>query len=145
MNNENQKGKCHRPDPIQYDNGLETNINAIVEQIFKSPPSAPNTIQLVLDHSIPDGEDFDDFEFQLLSHFTIYGMKNLFGPEANPSTLSESDFNQLNKYINSIGYNINYGVEETEKSYDYHISFDRYNSSQSKINNIDHLQKYMEK
>jgi hypothetical protein len=141
---QNPNSKSYRPEPTQYDNGLETNLFSIAEQIFSHPPQPPCTIQLVMDHDIPSDEDLNDFEFQLLSDFTKAGLHLLFG-QAHPVLLTDDQFGQLNQYINSIGYTVKRRMEETETSIKCHVSFERYTNpmQQSRVGNLDHLKQYV--
>ena len=47
-----QKHKVYRPEPVKYDDGIETNIYGIAEQICSQPPQPPSIIQLVMDHDV---------------------------------------------------------------------------------------------
>lgn len=125
-----------RPDPVLYDNGLETNIYEIAKQICSSPPKAPCTIQFNIEH-----EAEPEIETALIQDFTLACMSILFGPRSTPSDLSDKDFDLLKGYVNSVGYNILLETEEDEVSIKYHISFERYHSA--KPNPFNHLKKYM--
>lgn len=135
------------PKARQFDDGKETNLYDIALQICNAPPQAPNTICLIMDHDIPENTDFTDFEFELVSVFTMACIKVLFGYRVdddcnvNPATLSETDWQLLKKYLHSIGYDVNINKEETNNAYQIKLKFNRY----EKINPYKHLEKYMAK
>lgn len=135
----------HFPDPTHYDNGIETNIYDIARQIFSKPPQDPCTIQLVMAHEIPSDENLTDFEFNLMGEMTLAGLKILFGQDANPVTISETDFRHLNKYIRSMGYDMKKEVEETSTHIKCKVAFDRFNpyKGTSRVGNLDHLRHRM--
>ena len=126
----------HKPTVVTYDDGLETNIFEIAKEICSEPPKSPSSIQLVMDHEVDT-----DIEFSLLSDFALACMKILFGPTVTPCDLSDVQFDQLNRYIRSVGYNLIVNKEECETSYTFKISFERYHST--KPNPFEHLKKYM--
>lgn len=126
----------HKPTPTTYEDGLETNIYKIAEQICSVPPSPPCSIQFIMDH-----ETDADVEFDLLRDFALACMEILFGPNVTPQDLSETDFEKLNNYIKSVGYLLVVKREETETSYQFKISFERYRST--KPNPFEYLKKYM--
>ena len=138
------------PKAKQFDNGIETNIYEIARQIFSKPPQEPCTIQLMMSHEIPEEETLTDFEFNLMGEITVTGMRMLFGQNANPVTLSETDFDYLNKYIRSMGYDLKKEIEETDQQIICRVAFDRYSdrdlgqtSELSRMGNMDHLRDRM--
>ena len=126
----------YKPESITYANGLETNIYTIAKQICEEPPKLPCSIQLIMDHDVES-----DIEFDLLADFTMACMQKLFGPNATPMDLSETDFDRLNGYVKSVGYQLSIKKEENETSYRFSISFERYHSA--KPNPFEHLKDYM--
>ena len=135
--------KVYRPDPIQYDDGLETNIYGIAEQICSRPPQPPCTIQLIIDHDVERTENLDDYEFDLLRTFTMACLSLKFGKNVNPMKLSDEDLSIINQYINSIGYRMKTDIEETESSYKFMLSFSRYGQSAETKNPLEYLKKYV--
>ena len=140
-----KKPKCYRPEPVQYDDGIETNLYGIAEQICSRPPQPPCTIQLMMDHDVPTSSDVNDFEFDLLRTFTMACFKILFGDNVNPLELSEQQMDKLQNYINSLGYTLLTEIEETSKSTKFTMSFKRYSDRYpNEPNPLAHLKKYME-
>jgi hypothetical protein len=140
------KPKVYRPEPTQHNDGLEHNIDGISEQICSRPPQPPCTIQLIMDHDIPQDSDMDEFEFELVRTFTLCCLKTLFGAGVNPVKLTKHDLEKLNAYVNSIGYNLVTSVEENDTSYKFKVEFTRYGQSKRpEPNPFDHLKKYMGK
>jgi len=125
-----------KPDTIMCDDGLETNISEIAKQICSDSPKLPCSIQLVMDH-----EADSSIEFDLVKDFTLSCMRNLFGQNSTPCDLNETQFERLNQYVKSIGYNMNVSKEENETSFTFKISFERYQSV--KPNPFEHLRNYM--
>ena len=138
------KPKVFRPEPVQYDDGLETNLYGIAEQICSRPPQPPCTIHLIMDHDIPTQSDLDDFEFDLLRTFTMACLKILFGENVNPVKLAEKDMEKLQQYINSIGYTMITETEDTDISTKFTVSFRRYGAPDpNQPNPLESLKKYM--
>lgn len=142
-----ERQNVFKPKTRQFDDGMETNLYDIAEQICSRPPQAPNTICLMMDHEIPDGTDFTTFEFELVSAFTMACIKVLYGhlsedgSNLNPLSLSDDHLNLLRRYVNSTGYDINIIKEETKTNYQMKLKFSRY----QKENPYKHLEKYMAK
>uniref|UniRef100_A0A6C0BJK9 Uncharacterized protein n=1 Tax=viral metagenome TaxID=1070528 RepID=A0A6C0BJK9_9ZZZZ len=126
---------------ITTDDGLETNLHAIAEQICSRPPGPPCSIQLTMDHETTASPT--DLEFELVSNFSMICMHLLFGPSATPCDLSEADLQRLQAYINSIGYVLHVDKEEIETEYIFHISFERYGQTPPTHNPWEHLRKHM--
>ena len=137
--------KIRRPEPVKYEDGIETNIYDIAEQICSVPPQYPCMIQLIMDHEIPDSDDLDDVEFDLLKAFVLACLQILFGKNFNPIQMSELEKDKINEYIHSIGYHMITNIEETEKSIKMTMSFQRYKDYEKtfKKNPFEHLKKYM--
>jgi hypothetical protein len=137
--------KVYRPEPIQYDDGLETNLYEIAKQICSRPAQPPCTICLVMDHDLPSDSDLNNFEFDLLKTFTMACLKLLFGNDVNPFKLFDWELDKLQEYINSIGYTLLTEIQETETSKKFIMSFKRYGSrGQNEPNPLAHLKKYMQ-
>lgn len=124
------------PPTIQYDNGLESNIYNIAQQICGSPARPPCTIQLIMAHEIDPEVIFD-----ILSEYTKSCLHILYGAQASPLTLTTQQFELLEAYVHSIGYRLIVNREETETVYKFKISFEPYQSV--KPNPFQHLQSYM--
>jgi hypothetical protein len=124
------------PEVVTYDDGLETNIYEIAKQICVLPPKPPCSIQLVMEDDTETSVEYD-----LIKDFTLGCMRVLFGQDATPCDLNEEQFDRLNQYVKSVGYQINVTKEENNESYIFKISFQRYQSS--KPNPFGHLKKYM--
>jgi hypothetical protein len=127
-----------RPEPSVNENGLETNLQAIVDQICSQNIKPPCSIQLIMDHEI-DGS----IEFDIIKDFALLTMKRLYGSDVNPTQLSQTDFERLNGYVQSVGYTMKLDRVETEDEIQFKILFDRYKST--KINTLEHLKSYMNK
>jgi hypothetical protein len=131
-------------EPTQYEDGIETNLYDIANQICAHPPQSPCSIQLVLDHEVDKATNLDDYEFDLLKTFVMACFRSLFGESANPLALSDTDFDRLNAYIHSIGYHIVRTESETETSRKLSLSFRRYADYYKDIHDMSHLKKYMQ-
>jgi hypothetical protein len=134
----------HRPPPQTYDNGLETNLYEIAEQICSKPPQPPCSIQLIMDHDT-DTVVENEIETELLYEFTRACIGILFGRDKSPQDLSLHDLEKLKQYVLSVGYILNVNKEETATAYMFHISFERYvlGGQKQKNNPLEHLRKYM--
>jgi hypothetical protein len=129
-----------RPEATMYDDGTETNIYSIAEDICSQPPKPPCSIQFMMDNEVESSE-FTDMEFDILKTYTMACMKILFGATATPKDLNTEQYDLLNNYVKSIGYRLDFDVEETETSYKYKISFEKYKSS--KPNPFEHLKNFL--
>ena len=127
----------HKPKPVIDETGLETNLGEIAKIICSEPPKAPCSLGLIMDHETEDPE----IEFNILKEFTISAMRILFGAEATPMTLSETDVDLLNSYLKSVGYVMIIDKEDKGDSYHIKISFEPYRTA--KPNPYDHLKKFM--
>ena len=126
----------HKPEVVTYDDGLETNIFEIAKKICSEPPKTPCSVQLLMDHEVEK-----NIEFDLVKDFTLACMQILFGSNTTPCDLSEEQYEHLNQYIKSVGYQLDVKREEDETSYTFKISFERYQSQNP--NPFEHLKKYM--
>lgn len=122
--------------PVTYENGLESNIYSIANQICSQSPKPPCSYQLIMDHDVDK-----DIEFDLIKDFTLACVHILFGTECTPCDLSEEQYDKLNSYVKSVGYVMNVKCIETDTDFQFRISFDRYHSP--KPNPFDHLRDYM--
>lgn len=77
--------------------------------IFKEEPKPPNTYNLRLDETNPDNSNIriDDIIINIFFH----GMKTLYGENTNLRTITQEQFDHLNKYIKSLGYNMIFKYE----------------------------------
>jgi hypothetical protein len=116
--------------------GLETNLDEIAIQICSDPPRPPCSIQLIMAHEVEN-----DIEYDVIRDFTMACLHTLWGLQATPGDLDPTRLELLQQYVRSVGYQLKVQVEETETEYRYHISFERYQSSQD--NPYSHLKKYM--
>jgi hypothetical protein len=143
-----EQPKVYRPEEVKYNNGIETNIYGIAQQICSAPPQYPCSIQLIMDNDLPCDEtgkvmDFDVFEMDLLKTFTLSCIQVLWGTSKNPMQLSEAEIDRLNAYIHSIGYHIKHETEETETTIKVKLSFQKYSEFTAKPNPLQHLSKLM--
>jgi hypothetical protein len=101
------------------------NTKYIAEQIFTKLPQPKNTIELGLEEQtagIAEKTGIDKFIFEILTVITMHGIEILFGHK-NILELTESNFNLINEYTNSFGYNIVKKIDEKSKVL--FISFNR--------------------
>jgi hypothetical protein len=112
-------------DSVCYDDGIETNLYSIAEEICSAPPKPPLSIQLVLGHDVKSDE-VDSIEFKLITTFSMACMKVLFGKDSTPNDLSEKDFEKLQKYVNSVGYTLVVDKQESDVDITFKISIQRY-------------------
>lgn len=84
---------------------LSENTKQIIKEIFNRDPM---DIHYYTDKII----DLDNLNTITLSYIMLYGSYILYGSKINPGNMTIDQFNKLNKYINSIGYNIKYSFEE---------------------------------
>ncbi len=75
----------------------------VFEVIFKEEAKPPNTYNLRLDNSKPENANIkiDD----ILVNIFFSGMKTLFGEETNLRNITQEQYENLNKYMHSLGYN----------------------------------------
>ena len=91
----------------------EIELSKMVQVVFANPPSKPNSYKL--DLSIDNIEMTDNIVDQLakttsnvLMNIFISGCQILFGKTVSPSNISKDQFELINQYMNSFGYNTNY-------------------------------------
>ena len=111
------------------DNYTEIDLIKFSEYVFNNNCKDPQTIQL----TVQEDQDLLDIFEMLLIIFTE-GMKNKFGVyntetnkvSVNLEDLSKSDFNKINQYFNSFGFNCFYEI----------INYYDYNSYRHHIDDI---------
>lgn len=87
----------------------------VFNMMFTEPPKEPNTYTLSLDESNPDNQNvkLDD----ILIHIFFNGIKILYGEDLNLQTITQDQFDTINKYINSFGYNTIMTYEYDENNF----------------------------
>jgi len=75
----------------------------IFDVIFTESPKPPSTYNLRLDTSNPDNVNvkIDD----ILINIFFNGMKTLYGETTNLRNITQEQYENLNKYMQSLGYN----------------------------------------
>lgn len=96
---------------------MEDNLDELAERIFAGRPKPRCSIELQLEEDTADiAEDEGlEFIFKILYLLTHKGMQILFG-EQNVYNLTEGQFNILQQYTNSYGYNIIVYANDTNRS-----------------------------
>lgn len=94
------------------DSGIEIDLYDMTKKLFSSPIQDPNSFafQIVIPDDIPENEK-EKFCFEQLLLIFTEGMKHFYGDENDEvdlSKLSEKDFNKINDYFKSIGYEVHY-------------------------------------
>lgn len=91
----------------------EVELSKMIQVVFSNPPENPNSYKL--DLSVDDIEMTDEILDQLakstsniLMNIFISGCKILFGEDITPSNITDDQFQLINKYIHSFGYNTHY-------------------------------------
>lgn len=77
-----------------------TSITDIINKVFTRPPCAPCTFSLVFQEDVP--------VFQTLMTILITGAKRLYGETITPSDISDRQFLELQRYMESLGYHVKY-------------------------------------
>lgn len=75
-------------------------ITDIIDKVFTRPPYPPCTFSLVFQEDIP--------VFQTLMTILISGAKRLYGESITPSEISDRQFLELQRYMESLGYHVKY-------------------------------------
>lgn len=85
----------------------------VLNIIFNEPPKEPNTFNLRLDDSNPENANvkMDD----ILINVFFNGLKTLFG-ENNLTNITQEQYNHINKYMHSLGYNTIFDYEYDENN-----------------------------
>jgi hypothetical protein len=87
----------------------------IFEVIFTEDPKPSNTYNLRLDDSNPENANIriDD----ILINIFLHGMKTLFGVDVNLRTITQEQYEHLNKYMHSLGYNTHFQYEYDDDNF----------------------------
>lgn len=87
----------------------------VFEVIFRDEPKPPNTFNLQLDESNPENANIriDD----VLVNIFFNGMKTLFGESTNLRTITQEQYEHLNKYMHSLGYNTIFEYEYDDDNF----------------------------
>lgn len=93
------------------------NINKIVEKLFSELPKEENSIILQLEEEtyFKIKDEYDNYMFDILCLITLGGIEYLYG-HRNILELTESQFDNISRYIKSINYKIKIetnGLDET--------------------------------
>ena len=93
----------------------EVELSKMVNIVFANPPGNANSYKLDLSVGDGDVEMTDEVLDQLskttsrvLMNIFITGCGILFGDSVSPGNMTEEQFQLINKYINSFGYNTHY-------------------------------------
>jgi hypothetical protein len=131
----------YEPDLDPRDDGIESNLYGIASQICQQPPQAPCSIQLLGDSSDAGLVDESDYEFEVMSDFTMSCVGILFGAEAirNLVMLTTEQINLLKDYLRSVGFELCLNTTETDDELTISMSFQHYADG----NDLSHLKNYM--
>jgi hypothetical protein len=77
-------------------------LSNIINTVFSQSPKPPCTYVL----NFQKGKYFN--VFHLLMNILIIGAKKLFGSDITPNKITETQFNRLKEYIESLGYIVKY-------------------------------------
>lgn len=83
--------------------------------IFTEAPKEPNTYNLRLDDSNPDNANIK-IEDILINVF-VNGLKTLFGESVNFRTITQEQYNLINQYMRSLGYNAIFEYEYDDDNF----------------------------
>jgi 5-enolpyruvylshikimate-3-phosphate synthase len=102
-------------------------LDKLVEMIFTGSPKPPCTYTL----AVPD--DNSTNMFQLLMGLLVSGCKKIYGENIQPSNITQSQFKEIQSYMESVGYVVkyNYSYNENKIPEKINIWFEQY------IHNID--------
>ena len=85
---------------------LFCSISQFVEQVFAKPPAAACTYNLA---SFTKTSNDDRVNmFPILMNILIHGAKKLYGPEITPQSITSKQYETLQLYMMSLGYQIKY-------------------------------------
>ena len=87
---------------------MEHTFEKLVDIIFVDYPKPPCTYNLALPN------DNYPTMFQLLMTLLIPGARKLYGENITPSDISEYQFEELKRYIESVGYVIKYNYKNNQ-------------------------------
>lgn len=85
-----------------------TSVSDIIDKVFTRIPYPPCTFSLVFQENIP--------VFQTLMTILITGAKRLYGESITPSDISDRQFDELKRYMESLGYHIKYNYTNLPES-----------------------------
>jgi hypothetical protein len=87
----------------------------VFEIIFKEEPKPSNTYDLKLDESNPENANIkiDD----ILINVFFNGMKILYGETTNLRNITQEQYENLNKYMQSLGYNAIFEYEYDDDNF----------------------------
>lgn len=94
------------------------NITEIAKAIFSKPPGNPGSIQLQLEEEtsfIAQQEGVSSYIFEILCVLTLKGVEELYG-STDILSLTEEQYINIQKYVNSYGYVIRITANDTEKT-----------------------------
>ena len=87
---------------------MEHTFEKLIDIIFVDSPKPPCTYNI----SLPS--DNSSTMFQLLMTLLISGARKLYGENITPSDISEYQFEELKRYIESVGYVIKYNYKNNQ-------------------------------
>ena len=98
----------------------QVDLTKMINILYSNPPTKPNSYKL--DLSVDDVEMTDEVLKELakttsnvLMNIFISGCDILFGSNVTPSNIKQEQFELINKYINSFGYNTNFKYTYNDK------------------------------
>lgn len=99
----------------------EVDLKKMVTIVFSNPPSDPKTYKL--DLSVDDSLEMNETVVSELAKTTsnvlinifISGCNILYGNEVTPANISQDQFQYINKYIKSFGYETHYEYTYNEE------------------------------
>lgn len=90
-------------------------MDDLINQIFRVSVKPPCTYDLRFDHTNPDNSDKNINDILIMVF--VKGMQILFGGTVNPTNIQKDQFDEVNSYIHSIGYNtIMKGVYDSDNN-----------------------------
>ena len=113
---------------------LFTTVENVVDTVFSKPPKEPCTYNLIVTDS-----PFDDVRiamFPFLMQILITGAKKLFGNQITPQTLTSMQFEKLQSYMLSLGYQIKYNYSQKNDNTFVNIWFQPYTQQRNCHGNI---------
>lgn len=95
-------------------------LRDLIIKLFTNPPQVKNSLRLELENynTIDDEQEIQKmvaYKNNLLMTIFINGARILFGENVSPANISERQFNLLNTYMESIGYNCKYEYVKNEQ------------------------------
>lgn len=81
-------------------------LEYLVETIFSQSPKPPCTFNIALSE-----EEYNTTMFQLLMGLLISGAKRLYGESITPNDISEQQFDELKRYMESVGYRVKHNYK----------------------------------